>query len=111
MLIMKVKILKKRKKTEKVLQMIRKDSPFIEHVLRWIEHQKKKYEKKDVKLFDICRSRAWQILKELDPDIFNHWLRHQRLSHYAEFMSPYELRARVDFWETIQPVSLTFMDV
>lgn len=77
------------------------DHPFIDHIEEWIEHQKKTEEDK---LFSISRSRAYQIMKEIDPAIVGpHWFRHQRLSHLGEVLNPYQLTEQIGFWESIDP--------
>jgi hypothetical protein len=77
------------------------ESPFVEHVLSWRDHQLKVGMEKYMPL---TRQRAYQILQQIDPQIIGpHWLRHQRLSHLAEYLSPYQLNERVGFWESIDP--------
>jgi len=78
------------------------DDPFISHVLDWLDHQKA--DGTDVKYMPISRSRVYQILQKLDPRIVGpHWFRHQRLSHLAEYLNPYQLKERIGFWEKIDP--------
>jgi len=77
------------------------DEPFIGHILSWLEHQNEHHENKYVNL---GRNRVYQILHELSPKIVGpHWFRHMRLSHLAETLSIYELKAKVGFWESIEP--------
>jgi len=81
--------------------MDRGDQPFIGHILRWLRRQKKEGENKYINL---GRNRAYKIFQELSPKIVGpHWFRHMRLSHLAETLSIYELKAKVGFWESIEP--------
>lgn len=107
-MIMKVRILKKGKaKKESVRKVFREvvmccDWPLIDLFLEWFEDRKQYGE--NTKLFNITRTRAYQILKELDKRVIgNHWLRHQRLSHMAEHLTPFELNERLGFWERLDP--------
>lgn len=108
LIIMNVRILKKgRAKKESIRHVFREvvmyaDWPLMEHFLEWFE--RRKASDSETKLFNVNRTRAYQILKELDPRIIgNHWLRHQRLSHYAEYVTPFELNERLGFWERLDP--------
>ncbi len=56
----------------------------------------------NTKLFDMDRTRAYQILRELDSDVWLHWLRHQRLSHLGEFLDVYQLAKKVGFWTRLE---------
>jgi len=92
-----------KKKKPKVIEfpLDYEDEPFITHILSWINHQKKAGEDK---LFPLTQARSYQILQNLDPRIVgNHWFRHQRLSHLARTLNPYQLRERVGHWESIEP--------
>jgi hypothetical protein len=78
-----------------------KDAPFISHILAWLDHQKEKGEEK---YMVINRSRAYQILHQIDSRIVGpHWFRHMRLTHLAEHLNPYQLKQRIGFWESIDP--------
>jgi len=107
-LIMNCLILKKWKRKEDEPRIVRKDvimdmsdAPFIEYIQAWRDH---KEEKGKVKFMCITRSRAYQILKQIEPRIVGpHWFRHMRLSHLAETLSPYQLNERIGFWESIDP--------
>lgn len=106
-LIMNTRILKKGTKNDGLREeyadviLDSRDTPFITHLENWINHQTQTGEEK---LFPICRSRAYQILKDIDPIIVGpHWFRHQRLSHLAEYLNPYELTEQIGFWETMDP--------
>jgi len=79
------------------------DKPFINYVLGWLRHLQNKGASSETKVFNLSRFRAYQILRELDRDVWLHWLRHQRLSHLAEFLSPYELARKVGFWSSLEP--------
>jgi len=51
-----------------------------------------------------CSTRAYQILRELDPQIIgNHWFSHMILTHLAETLNPYQLTQKIGFWEGIEP--------
>jgi integrase len=77
------------------------EQPFVQHVLAWLQHQRKAGVEK---YMPMCRQRAYQILQQVDPRIVGpHWFRHQRLSHLAEHLSPYELNERIGFWQSIDP--------
>ncbi|NIO37995.1 hypothetical protein GTO27_09875 [Candidatus Bathyarchaeota archaeon] len=77
------------------------DSPFIEHIQAWREHQQ---ESRKEKFMSITRSRAYQILQQIDQRIVGpHWFRHMRLSHLAETLNPFQLNERIGFWERIDP--------
>lgn len=81
--------------------MDREDQPFIGHILRWLRRQKKEGE---TKYLNLGRNRAYKIFQELSPKIIGpHWFRHMSLSHLAETLSIYELKAKVGFWESIEP--------
>jgi hypothetical protein len=107
-LIMNCLILKKWHRKTDEPKIIRKDvimdmgdAPFIEHILTWREHQQ---EAAKEKFMPITRSRAYQILQQIDQRIVGpHWFRHMRLSHLAETLSPYQLNERIGFWESIDP--------
>ena len=108
-IIMNVRILKKgRAKKESIKRVFREvvmycDWPLMEIFIEWYKHQIYTLGP-DTKIFNLSRSRAYQILKELDPRIIgNHWLRHQRLSHMAEFLTPFQLNERLGFWERLDP--------
>lgn len=106
-IIMNVRILKKgrakRGSIRKVFREVAMDLswPRMEYLISWYEHQKGYGP--ETKMFNINRSRAYQILKALDKKIFNHWLRHQRFSHLGEFLTPFELNERLGFWERLDP--------
>lgn len=56
----------------------------------------------DVRFMPISRSRAYQILQQIDPRIVRpHWFRPMRLSHLAESLDPYQLNEQIGFWEKI----------
>jgi hypothetical protein len=77
------------------------DEPFMGHILSWLERQK---EEGETKYISLGRNRAYKILHELSPKIVGpHWFRHMRLSHLAETLTIYELKAKVGFWESIEP--------
>jgi integrase len=84
------------------LELSLKDKPFIDHVLNWLVYLGKK-QGEEALLFDIDRTQAWRNLHTLDADVWNHWLRHMRLSHLGEFLNPYELQNKIGFWESIEP--------
>ena len=77
--------------------MLRKD-PFMKYVLHW----RQSCGKGNSKLFNFKRSRAYQIIKELDSEVWLHWLRHQRFSHLAKSMTPYQLR-EFAHWSSLEP--------
>ncbi len=83
---------------------IRASDPLTQYVEAWLvwllEHERGWEDK----VFSISRQRAWQILTSLDPKINNHWCRHQRMSHAAEVMDPYDLQAFAR-WESIEPAT------
>jgi len=101
-LVMRTQILKKSKVylADTILSM--GDEPFISHVLKWINYLGDRHGE-DAKLFEVNRSRCFQIVKQLDPKINDHWFRHMRLSHLAEYLNPYQLTKRIGFWESINP--------
>ena len=74
------------------------------HVESWLIWLLEHTEDFNTRVFKISRQRAWQILTDLDPKINCHWTRHQRMTHAAETMDPYELQhfAR---WESIEPAT------
>jgi len=90
-LAMRYRVLKRRSKIEEAEAHLRLADPLTKYVLDWIAYLKEKYGE-DIKLFQITRQRAWQIVTELDPNVWLHWFRHQRLTHAASVMSPYELK-------------------
>jgi len=107
-MVMRVRILKKGKaKADSIRNVYREvimrcDWPLMDLFLDWFDVCEE--EGPDTKLFDINRTRAYQILKELDKRVVgNHWLRHQRLSHMAEHLNPFELNERIGFWERLDP--------
>jgi hypothetical protein len=82
------------------------DKPFITHITEWIEYQRSVGE---TKLFPLSRTGVYLILRRIDPSIVGpHWFRHQRLSHLAEYLNPYQLTADVGKWSTIEP-SLSYV--
>ncbi len=107
-LIMNCLILKKWRRKVDEPKIVRKDvimdmedSPFIEHVQAWRDHQQNAGKEK---LMPITRSRAYQILQQIDQRIVGpHWFRHMRLSHLAETLNPFQLNQRIGFWERIDP--------
>ena len=107
-LVMNCRILKKWRRltdepriTKRDVIMDIEDHPFIDQVLIWLEHQQKTGAEK---FMPLNRSRAYQILQQLDSRIVGpHWFRHMRLSHLAETLSPYQLNERIGFWENIDP--------
>jgi len=77
------------------------DEPFMGHILSWLERQKKEGK---TKYLNLGRNRAYKIFQELSPKIIGpHWFRHMRMTHLAETLSIYELKAKVGFWESIEP--------
>lgn len=77
------------------------DEPFITHIKDWIEHQRSSGREK---LIELSQSRVYNILKEIDPRIVGaHWFRHQRLSHLARTLDPYQLTEQIGFWEDVRP--------
>lgn len=106
-IIMNVRILKKgRARKGSIRKVFREVAmnlswPRMEYLIGWYEYQKGYGP--NTKLFNINRSRAFQILKDLDKKVFNHWLRHQRFSHLGEFLTPFELNERLGFWERLDP--------
>ncbi|UCH70396.1 MAG: site-specific integrase [Candidatus Bathyarchaeota archaeon] len=107
-MVMRVRILKKGKAKAGSIRnvyrevIMRCDWPLMDLFLDWLGMCEE--EGLDTKLFDINRTRAYQILKELDKRVVgNHWLRHQRLSHMAEHLNPFELNERIGFWERLDP--------
>ena len=82
--------------------MLMDEEPFITHILVWLDHQKRYGE--ETKFMPISSTRAYQILREIDPQIIgNHWFRHMRLTHLAETLNPYQLTKKIGFWEGIEP--------
>ena len=80
------------------------DKPFIEYIRRWWNHLYDLRQNVRQKYMPISRSRAYQIVREIDDRIIGpHWFRHQRLSHLAETLSPFQLNERIGFWESIDP--------
>ena len=76
-----------------------KDDLFMQYILEWRDRCGSDPE---TKLFDIKRSRAYQIIRELDKHVWLHWLRHQRFSHLAKTMNPYQLR-EFAHWSSLEP--------
>jgi len=101
-LVMRCEILKKSRPYQAEVIMLMDDEPFISYILSWLEYVKKKWGM-NAKLFDITPTRSLQILKALDPGINNHWFRHMRLSHLAEYLNPYQLTERIGHWESVAP--------
>ena len=107
LVIMNVRILKKGKaRRGSIKQVFREVAidihwPLMSHFLTWFEHQQKLGP--EAKIFNVNRSRAFQILRALDEKVFNHWLRHQRLSHLGEYLTPFQLNERIGFWEKLDP--------
>lgn len=80
---------------------MRLKDPLMKYVLDWLTFLQRNNHVGRV--FPITsRQRAWQIMIEIDPNIWNHWLRHQRFTHVSETMDPYELKEFAK-WETIEP--------
>ena len=78
------------------------DWPLMEYFLKWFKLRKS--EGPNTKIFNLCRSRAYQIVKEPDLRIIgNHWFRHQRLSHLGRYLTPFQLNERIGFWEKLDP--------
>jgi len=73
---------------------IRLSDPLSQHVTEWLRYLKHKgYEK----VFNISRQRCWQIVRAIDPNIWNHWFRHIRLTHISDTMNPWELKEFAKF--------------
>ncbi|RLI00212.1 hypothetical protein DRO19_00135 [Candidatus Bathyarchaeota archaeon] len=68
---------------------IRLLDPLSKYIIDWLNYCKEKGIRKP---FNLTRQRAWQILHELDPNIWVHWFRHQRLTHLSDVMDPFELQ-------------------
>jgi len=107
-MIMNIRILKKgRAKKESIRHVYREvliysDWALMDYFLLWFGLQQSRGS--ETKIFNIGRSRAYQIISALDPRIIGaHWFRHQRLSHFAEYLSPFELNERIGFWEGLDP--------
>lgn len=80
-----------------------REKPFIGWIEKWIKYQTRVGENK---LFPLARSRAYQILKQIDPAIVGpHWFRHARCSHLVSEggLDAYQLAERVGFWTSIEP--------
>lgn len=80
------------------------DDPLTQHVVAWLEYLRNHGYKDSDTVFKIKRARAYQIITALDPDVWPHWLRHQRFSHVAETMDPYDLKEYA-VWESIEPAA------
>lgn len=107
-MIMHIRILKKGKAKRKSIREVYRevvlycDWPLMDLFLDWSKDRSQ--HGPETKLFNIGRSRAYQILAELDKRVIGtHWLRHQRLSHMADFLTPYQLNERLGFWESLAP--------
>lgn len=107
-IVMHTRILKKgRAKPESIRHIYREvvlycDWPLMSLFLEWFKTRADCGP--ETKLFTIGRSRSYQILAELDKRVLGcHWLRHQRLSHMAEHLTPYQLNERLGFWESLAP--------
>ena len=68
---------------------IRLSDPLSKYIIDWLNYCKQNDYNKP---FDLTRQRVWQILHELDPNIWTHWFRHQRLTHLSDVMDPFELK-------------------
>lgn len=80
------------------------NDPLTQHVVAWLEYLRNHGYKDSDPIFKIKRARAYQIITALDPDVWPHWLRHQRFSHVAETMDPYDLKEYA-IWESIEPAA------
>ena len=101
-LIKKMKNQKNKKNPTKVIQMPKSDK-LVKDIKSYVErlptdnsylfYQRKKvfgwtYERINKPMH---RSTAFRMVKKLDPDIWCHWFRHQRLSHLAENLTDRQL--------------------
>jgi len=68
---------------------LRLNDPFCRHITAWLNHLGTEHQRR---VFEISRSRAWQIMTELDRNIWNHWFRHQRLTQLSDTMDAFELK-------------------
>lgn len=73
---------------------IRLADSFCGYLLDWLQYLGPNHKGK---VFNISRSRAWQIINGLDPNVWNHWFRHQRLTHLSDTMDPWELKEFAKF--------------
>jgi len=73
---------------------MRLSDPLSQHVTEWLRYLKHKGYNK---VFNITRQRAWQIITEIDSNIWNHWFRHLRLTHVSDTMNPWELKEFAKF--------------
>jgi len=102
-MIISCRILKKAKPEFGDVVIDLKEEPFIGWIEKWIKYQTGAGENK---LFPLARSRAYQILKQIDPAIVGpHWFRHARCSHLVSEggLDAYQLTERVGFWADIGP--------
>lgn len=101
-MIVRCRILKKRKPEYGEVIIDLDEAPFIHWVKLWVKHQEAAGEPS---LFPMSRSRAYQILQQIDPAIVGpHWFRHARCSHLADSgLDVYQLTERVGFWNNITP--------
>lgn len=95
----KVRILKKQSEVWRWKNLLMND-PFMKYLLAWLRYLKAK--DYNGRVFAITRTRAWQIMVELDSHIWNHWFRHQRLSHLSDTMDEFELREFAE-WSSLDP--------
>lgn len=58
---------------------IRRDDPLVPYLEDWV----KRFERDD-KIFSINRTRVFQIVRAIGPDLYPHWFRAQRASQLAE---------------------------
>ena len=73
---------------------MRMSDPLTEYIVDWLRFVENSEESK---VFAISRQRAWRIMTEIDPNIWNHWFRHQRLTHASDTMNPWELKEFAKF--------------
>lgn len=102
-------------KTKGVDKFIKTPFPFDDtiamefiHFIHWFDKQRF-----EGNLFTIGYQRAYQIVKEIDPDISPHWFRHVRSSHLGSVLTGPELKRYIGWsdWDMVDRYTHLLPDV
>jgi len=94
-------------KMKKIIERVDVPVDFFveEFVMPWVKlmQNKAEIENTNLKVYSIGRSRAFQVITEFCPNLWTHYFRHQRLTHLASVLNPFELKDNYGKWSSLDP--------